>query len=157
MDYIKYMRSLIGNKPMFLVGAGVLVQNLDKKILLIKRTDNNMWGIPGGSSELGETFEETAVREVFEETGLTIKKLDLFSIFSGKSMHYIYPNGDEVYNTVCIFTSNDYSGDLKADDFESSEVGFFNLKELPQNLHLPDKLILDKYIDCQKTNGRDSK
>lgn len=157
MDYIKYMRSMIGNKPMFLVGAGVIVQNSDNEILLIKRTDNNMWGIPGGSSELGETFEETAIREAFEETGLTIKKLDLFSFFSGRGMHFVYPNGDEVYNAVCIFTSNDYTGDIKADDFESSEVGFFNLKDLPQDLHIPDKVILEKYIDSYKSNIRDNK
>jgi len=52
VDYISYMRDMIGNKPMFLVGGGTLIKNESGEILLIKRTDNGTWGIPGGSCEL---------------------------------------------------------------------------------------------------------
>ena len=146
MDYISYMRGMIGNKPMFLVGSGTLIINSDDEVLLIKRTDNNKWGIPGGSCELGETFEEAAVREAYEETGLIINKLSLFSIFSGMDMHHIYPNGDEVYNAVCIFISTNFTGDISADGHESSDVRFFKLKNLPEDLHPPDKLIFYRFL-----------
>ncbi len=150
MDYISYMRGMIGNKPMFLVGAGTLILNNQNEVLLIKRTDNNMWGIPGGSCELGETFEEAAIREAFEETGLKISRLKLFSVFSGSEMHHIYPNGDEVYNAVCVFISTDYTGKIRADKFESSDVRFFNLNKLPVNSHTPDKVIFKRYFENMK-------
>ena len=150
MDYINYMRGMIGNKPMFLVGAGTLILNDQNEVLLIKRTDNNMWGIPGGSCELGETFEEAAIREAFEETGLKINSLELFSVFSGNEMHHIYPNGDEVYNAVCIFTSSDYTGKIRADKFESSDVRFFKLNKLPVDSHTPDKEIFKRYFEIMK-------
>ena len=130
---------------MFLVGSGILVKNEAGEILLIKRTDNGCWGIPGGSCELGETFEEAAVREAYEETGLEVHNLQLFSVFSGKEMHFIYPNGDEVYNAVCIFTCEDYSGELRHDEMESSDVGFFSLDGLPDDVHPPDRIIIRKY------------
>ena len=150
MDYISYMREMIGNKPMFLVGAGTLIKNEIGEILLIKRTDNGTWGMPGGSCELGETFEEAAVSEAYEETGLEIKNLELFSVFSGKNMHHIYPNGDEVYNANCIFETNDYSGTIKADEKESSDVRFFDLNNLPDKINPPDKFIFEKYIARMK-------
>jgi ADP-ribose pyrophosphatase YjhB (NUDIX family) len=136
---------MIGNRPMFLVGSGTLIFNEDNEVLLIKRTDNNKWGIPGGSCELGESFEEAAIREAYEETGIMINSLHLFSVFSGKEMHFIYPNGDEVYNAVCIFVSNDFTGDINADDHESSDVGFFKLNSLPADFHPPDQIILKRY------------
>ena len=91
-NYVTYMRKMIGSKPMFLVGSGVLIIDEKDRILLIKRTDNNKWGIPGGSMELGETFEETAAREAREETGLLVSKLKLFKVYSGQRMHYVYIN-----------------------------------------------------------------
>ena len=149
MDYISYMRNMIGSKPMFMVGAGTLIFNPDSKVLLIRRTDNGKWGIPGGSCELGESFEQAAVREAREEAGIMINSLKLFSVFSGHEMHFVYPNGDEVYNAVCIFETSDYDGDVMADGHESSDVGFFRLDDLPQNLHPPDRNIFRRYLEQQ--------
>ncbi len=145
-NYVTYMRKMIGSKPMFLVGSGVLIIDEKDRILLIKRTDNNKWGIPGGSMELGETFEETAAREAREETGLLVSKLKLFKVYSGQRMHYVYPNGDEVYNAVCIFETSEYSGTDVPDGVESSLTGFFDMDNLPMPLHPPDKIIIDEYF-----------
>ena len=71
-------------------------------MLLGKRTDNHQWGYAGGSIELGETVEEAAKRELFEEMGLVADEMELFYINSGEETHYIYPNGDEVYNVEII-------------------------------------------------------
>lgn len=150
MDYINYMRGMIGSKPMFLVGAGTVVLNDAGEILLIKRTDNNTWGIPGGSMEMGESFEETAVREVYEETGLRVEKLELFGTYSGREMHHIYPNGDEVYIAICIYQTRSYDGRITADKKESSEVAFFDLDKLPEDINPPDKVILKDLINKEK-------
>lgn len=146
MDYVKYIRSFIGNRPMFLVGAGTIIKDSAGSILLIKRTDNNCWGLPGGSCELGETFEQAAIREAREEAGLAVHNLRLFNVFSGEEMHFVYPNGDEVYNAVCIFETSDFEGQPAHDEHESSAVRFFKLDEFPENMHPPDLKILDKYL-----------
>ena len=56
------------------VGIGVIIENEKKEILIGKRTGSHSpyFSIPGGHLEMGETFEEAATKEVFEETGLKI-------------------------------------------------------------------------------------
>ena len=54
MAYIQRMRKLIGHEPLMLVGAAVLVM-LGGRLLMMRRTDNHAWGIPGGALELGES------------------------------------------------------------------------------------------------------
>jgi 8-oxo-dGTP pyrophosphatase MutT (NUDIX family) len=151
-NYVTYIRKMIGRKPMFLVGAGVIVSDNIGRILLIKRTDNGKWGLPGGSLELGETFEEAAAREVLEEAGIVVLKLRLFKVFSGGKMHFVYPNGDEVYNAVCIFETSVYKGQAAPDGVESSSIGFFDRDSLPEPLHPPDKTIIDEYLKERPIN-----
>nr|WP_280525574.1 NUDIX domain-containing protein [Neobacillus mesonae] len=57
----------------------------------------------GGAMELRESLEQTAKRELFEETGLKVKNFRFVDIFSGKDLYFKYPNNDEVYNIICIF------------------------------------------------------
>jgi 8-oxo-dGTP diphosphatase len=56
------------------VGIGIIIENADKKILVGKRIGSHapFYSIPGGHLEVGETFEEAAIKEVLEETGLKI-------------------------------------------------------------------------------------
>lgn len=82
MSYISEMRKYIGHAPMLAVGATVVVLK-DNKILLNLRSDTKTWGIPGGATELGETLEETAARELKEETDLTAERFTLLHLFSG--------------------------------------------------------------------------
>lgn len=64
MGYIKNLRKLVGTKPLIMVGACVILINNENEILLQLRTDNNCWGLPGGSMEIGESLIEVAKREV---------------------------------------------------------------------------------------------
>ncbi|CAG7914395.1 hypothetical protein SSCS72_02194 [Mammaliicoccus sciuri] len=61
MDYISSLRDKVGHAPVILVGALVLIFNKDKQVLLQLRSDNESWGLPGGTMELGESFEEAAI------------------------------------------------------------------------------------------------
>ena len=74
-DYIRELRQLVGNRPLIMTGAAVLVTDEQGRLLLLRRTDNGCWGIPGGAMEPGETLEQTALRETQEETGLILKSL----------------------------------------------------------------------------------
>ena len=130
--YIMDLRALVGHRPLLLVGASVIVQDKAGRILLEKRADNHLWGYAGGSIELDERAEDAAVRELYEETGLTAKSLTLFNVFSGPDMHYVYPNGDEVSCIDLLFTCRDYEGTLTAQPDEVEELRFFAPEELPK-------------------------
>ena len=135
MGYIEDLRKVIGHEPLILVGVAVAVINEKRQFLLQKRHDG-IWGVPGGFMELGESTEETGRREVLEETGLKVGKLDLVGVFSGKNHYVKLPNGDEFYPvTIAYITKDIKGGDLKADGKESVEAKFFNSTELPEKLN----------------------
>lgn len=150
MGYIMDLRKIVGHRPLLQCGAGVIVEDNEGRILLQLRQDNGCWGMPGGSVELDEVVEDTARRELFEETGLIAEVLELFQIFSGKELHYIYPNGDEVSNIDMVFTCNQYSGELRIDEEESRELKFFDIKELPSNILKPQQKAIQAYVDHKK-------
>lgn len=133
IDYIKNMRAKIGHNTLLLNGCGILLLK-DNKVLLQLRKDVNKWCIPGGLMELGETFFECAIREVFEETGLTVNSANLFGIYSGKKFFAEYPNGDKIYSPNIIFISEDFSGEIKSDIRETFEHRFFDKNEIPENI-----------------------
>ena len=132
MGYILDLRKELGSRPLIMAGAGVILLNEKNEILLGKRTDNGYWDYPAGSMELGESFEECARREVFEETGLTCGKLEYFMELSGEDTFYEYPNGDQVYLAVIIYICRDFSGELKVQEEEVYEQRFFPIDALPE-------------------------
>lgn len=145
MSYISNMRKYIGHQPMLSAGATVVVIK-DNKILLNLRSDTNTWGIPGGAIELGETLEETATRELKEETNLDCNSFTLLNVFSGKDFYFKYPNGDELYSVVALFLANDAAGELKITDGESLKLDYFAKDNLPI-LESRAKVIIDWLIE----------
>jgi 8-oxo-dGTP pyrophosphatase MutT (NUDIX family) len=145
-EYIKNMRELIGNKPLIQCGASVILINQNNEILLQLRADNNCWGYAGGSVEFNEKVEDTAKRELLEETGLVAYALELYGVFSGTDLHYIYPNGDEVSNIDIVYICKNYGGVLKPDYNEVRDLKFFALNSLPTNISPPNIYVLNKYV-----------
>lgn len=146
MGYILNLRKLVGNRPLIMAGACVIVLNKDNRILLQLRKDNNCWGLAGGSLEIGESLEQVAKRELLEETGLTANKLELFNVYSGEQLYYKYPHGDEVYNVVTAYICNDYEGILNKEESEVQELSFFHFNDLPANISPPDLPIIQEYL-----------
>lgn len=147
MGYIMDLRKKVGSRPLIMVGASVIVVNAQQQVLLQLRKDNGCWGLIGGSMELGETFEQVAHRELFEETGLTAKKFTLLSVFSGKEFYYQYPHGDEVYNVITAYECKEYTGELQWDPEEATDLKFFSSSNLPKNISPPDQRVLEEYIN----------
>lgn len=147
-DYVKDLRSLIGNRPVILAGSCVLLLNEDGHILFNRRTDNGFWGLPGGLMELGESLEDAARRELREECGVQPKTLAFFDIFSGPELFYEYPNGDQVHNVTSAYVAHGYIGTLRADQTESSEVRFFPPDRLPDESEIspPLRPVLRAYL-----------
>ncbi len=130
MSYLNDLRKIVGNIPLLSAGATVVVMK-NNRILLNLRSDTNTWGIPGGALELGETLEQTADRELFEETGLKAEKMNLLTVLSGKDFYFEYPNGDKLYSVVALFKATNVKGELKIMDNESFDLSYFSLSELP--------------------------
>lgn len=141
MDYILQLRQLVGQRPLLMVGAAVLLTDPDGRLLLLKRSDSGCWGPPGGSTEPGERVEEAARRETLEETGLIIDRMNLFGVFSGPELYYKYPNGDEVYNVTIVYLSQDFSdqagGHAIRLNAEHTEWRWFSVEEIPEEISPP--------------------
>jgi len=143
MGYIMNLRKYVGHEPLIGLGATTLVFNDKNEILLNLRSDTNTWGIPGGSMELHETIEETAVRELKEEAGISANKLELVTVLSGDDYYFEYPNGDKMCTVIVLFKVLNYNGKIKVSDNESKQLKFFDFDALP-NMESRAQAIIDK-------------
>jgi 8-oxo-dGTP pyrophosphatase MutT (NUDIX family) len=76
--------------------ASVIVVNDQDQILIIRRTDNGNWAVPGGAMDLGESIAEAAVRETREETGIVCEIMGLVGIYTYPGHVIHYTSNDEV-------------------------------------------------------------
>ncbi|MER2125499.1 NUDIX domain-containing protein [Solibacillus sp.] len=142
MNYIQSLRQYIGTKPIIAPGSAIIVLNEHNELLLQLRADTHDWGLPGGGMEIGDSFEETAQKELFEETGLITKEFQLVGLASGKELYYKFPHGDEIYNATAIYKAINITGNLKKDK-ESKALQYFALNQLP-NLNNTTVKLLEK-------------
>jgi 8-oxo-dGTP pyrophosphatase MutT (NUDIX family) len=101
--------------------ANVIVVNDQGEILLIRRTDNDNWAVPGGGMDLGESITDAAIRETREETGITCQITSLVGIYTNPHHVILYTSNGEVRQEFSIvFTAQPVSGELRPSS-ESSE------------------------------------
>ena len=153
LGYIMNLRKVVGHRPLIMPGAGVFVINDKGEFLLEKRRDNGLWDFPAGAMELGESFEECARREVFEETGLVCGKLEFFATVSGKDYYNVYPNGDQAYFCGIKYICREYTGTLKAQEEEVTELKFFAPDKLPSEMKSVSIEWVRKVSEYLKQNG----
>lgn len=146
MSYVRELRQKIGHDEYIGVGAGVFIYK-NKEVLLQKRKDNSCWSMHSGGLEIGEDVEDAAKRELYEETGLIANHLNLLGVFSGNDMRYTYPNGDKVSIVQIIYTCHDFTGDIILEKEEVSELKWFDINELPDQISPPDKKAFYAFVD----------
>ncbi len=119
-------------------GVGVVIRGHGDTILLEKRRDCGWWGLPGGRVEPGESLVEAAVREVREETGLTVEVTHLVGVYSSPEDRIVtYPdNGDVVQLIDIVVGARVLSGQVIC-SLESEEVRFFSPSQLPEQIVPP--------------------
>ncbi|TMV44995.1 NUDIX hydrolase [Paenibacillus mesophilus] len=147
MGYIEELRAVVGHRPLILVGAVVVIMDERNRILLQQRVHpRGKWAFPGGLMELGESAEDTARREVLEETGLEVGELRLIDVFSGPQSFMTAPNGDEFYAVTIAYSTREVHGDMVIDLSESMDFRYFPLTELPEEIVGSHKMILDRFL-----------
>jgi ADP-ribose pyrophosphatase YjhB (NUDIX family) len=112
------------------VAVTAFVRDGAGRLLLIRRTDNDLYAIPGGALELGERLTETVRREVMEETGVAVEVTGLIGVYSDPEHVIEFTDGEVRQEFSICFRAEPTGGDLRTSD-ESKEV----LWVAPAGLH----------------------
>ncbi len=122
------------------VTGGAIIRDSKGRILLQQRSDYGDWGLPGGGMNPGETIQETMVREVIEETGLSVMDCEFYAVYSGPRMEYTYPDGNKVVFVMFLFNAltnyadrlseNGDTLNFQDDQLESLNLRFWNINDI---------------------------
>jgi 8-oxo-dGTP diphosphatase len=126
------------------VGVGAVIVNDSGEILLLKRMkdpEKGYWSIPGGTVEFGETIEETIIREVFEEIGVTIEIITLLGI-----TNHIIPNEGVHWVAPAFLVKITHGGIPENKEPQSHEkMNWFPINKIPVESTITTKSALSKY------------
>jgi len=130
--------------------TAVVIDEHDR-IVLIRRRDNDLWALPGGGMELGESIVDTAVREVKEETGLDVEVTGLIGVYTDPRHVMAYTDGEVRQQFSLCFTTRLLGGDLLADS-ESTDIAWTPSQDiLSLNIHPSMRLRIQHYLDHRDT------
>jgi len=135
------------------IGVGIIVLNENNEVLLLLRNDDakladsdmrleGTYTIPSGKVLFGETFESAGKRKLKEETNLDVEIKDLEVISLANDI-----NEYAHYATIGLLAKN-YTGEFKLkDSLEFTNYGWFKIENLPENLCIPSKTIINNYLN----------
>ncbi|MGL5810787.1 MAG: NUDIX domain-containing protein [Nocardioides sp.] len=134
--------------------ASVVVRDEHGRVLLLRRTDNDLWTIPTGGLAMNESVRECASRECLEETGIEIETLDLVGVFSDPQHIIAYYHGKNLNEVrqpvnVCLH-AKPIGGSLATSNAEASEVRWIGPSELAaMNIHPAIRRRLDHALSAE--------
>lgn len=129
-------------------GFGTILRRGNKILLGLRHEDPNkagsvfrsagVWTIPGGKLDWGESFEDGAIREIAEETGIVAKNPKVISVHNNMNEHAHYV-------TLGLFCE-DFSGEAKVmEPDEITDWKWFDLDSLPPNIFFPTAEVIENY------------
>jgi 8-oxo-dGTP pyrophosphatase MutT (NUDIX family) len=123
--------------------VSAFVQDEAGRLLMIRRSDNDLYAIPGGGQEPGETLTQAAIREVWEETGISIVVTGLIGLYSNPHHVIAYDDGEIRQQFSVCFRGRPTGGELRTSD-ESTEVHWVRPSDLDElNIHPSIRLRID--------------
>ncbi|MEU8994101.1 NUDIX domain-containing protein [Streptomyces caniferus] len=124
-----------------------IVRDQDGRLLLIHKTDNDLWALPGGGHDIGESIAETVVREVEEETGIMVAVDSVSGLYTDPRHVMAYDDGEVRQQFSVCFRAHPTGGSLRTSD-ESKEVRWVSPADL-------DKLDIHPSMRLRITHGLD--
>ncbi|WP_432185036.1 NUDIX hydrolase [Streptomyces tendae] len=113
------------------------------EVLLIHKTDNNLWALPGGGVDVGESAPDAAVRETKEETGFDVEVTSLVGIYTNPAHVMAYDDGEVRQQFSICFRARIVGGELRTSS-ESKEVAFVDPSRLDSlNIHPSMRMRID--------------
>jgi ADP-ribose pyrophosphatase YjhB (NUDIX family) len=112
--------------------VNVVVTNDAGDILMIRRTDNGNWAVPGGAIDLGESVAQAAVRETLEETGISCGITGIAGIYSDPRHVILYTSNGEARQEFSIVLTARALGGQPTPGSESSEVRWVPVAEVSE-------------------------
>jgi ADP-ribose pyrophosphatase YjhB (NUDIX family) len=110
------------------VGSSAVVMDDRDQILLQRRSDSGNWALPGGAMDIGETFAQSVVREVKEETGFDVRIERIIGVYSDPGHVFAYEDGEVRQEFNICLACTIVGGELSVSS-ESTDVRFFSLDE----------------------------
>jgi 8-oxo-dGTP pyrophosphatase MutT (NUDIX family) len=151
-SYLGKLRKIVGSRLVLLPGARIVMHDRLGRVLLELRSDFKRWGLPGGHQEAGDSIAETAIREVFEETGLKITRPQVFGIASDPRHETLrFPNGDRTQTVSILFHVRKPRGEPKFNPGEPLQLVWFALDDLPANTMPNSRRTLKAFARYRRT------
>ncbi|SFT99275.1 NUDIX domain-containing protein [Mesorhizobium sp. YR577] len=130
-SYLMELRGLIGSRLLLLPSVAAVIHDHAGNLLLQEKASGEGWSLPAGAIEPGETPQEAVIREVMEETGLTVTPTAILGVFGGKEFRYTYPNGDQVEYVVTLFRCQILADQGSWTDNETKSLRYFAREDMP--------------------------
>ena len=120
----------IGKFGQLAVGCNAIIFDRSRqKVLLTRRADNGWWCLPGGIMEAGESVTEACLREVREETGPSVRIIQLVGVYSDPHRITEYSNGNKYQFVSLSFDAEPFEGELGTSE-ETTDCRYFSLAEI---------------------------
>jgi 8-oxo-dGTP diphosphatase len=134
--YLRALRERIGSDLLLVPSVTVVARDERGRVLLVRHADAGQWVAPGGSMEPGERPEQTALREMREETGLEVELVGILGVYGGPEFEVRYANGDRVAYVMAVYEARVVAGRARPDGVETLELRWVDAGEL-ESLDLP--------------------
>lgn len=141
--YFKNPKAPSPTQP-FLPGTCAVILNKEGQILLHKREDNEMWTLPGGKMQIGESISGCCVREIKEELRLKVKIIKLIGIYTSPDCVFDFGNGIVLQPFVVAFLCRTTNNNFVTNN-ESVDAKWFDKKEISKLNMIPNTLQIIKY------------
>ena len=127
--------------------VNVVITNETGEILLIRRSDNGNWAVPGGAIDLGESMTDAAVRETREETGIDCTVTGIVGIYTDPRHVILYTSNGEARQEFSILLTGAATGGQPTPSSESTEVRWVPPGDLPgYQMHRSMRMRVDHYL-----------
>ncbi|WP_030751683.1 NUDIX hydrolase [Streptomyces sp. NRRL F-5135] len=152
MSRIDYFRDPEAPKANSVVpSVTAVVQDSRGRLLLIHKTDNNLWALPGGGHDAGESIAQTVVREVEEETGMTVAVEEIVGLYTDPEHVMKYDDGEVRQQFSICFRARPTGGALRTSS-ESKEVRWVSPADLEKlEIHPSMRLRITHGLDASRT------